>query len=473
MKFGAIDVRPWNLGLPLAVLTACGRTLPLLPGADGGADTEATDTEDPTGDPTGEPTGGGECNTQGDCPPGYYCYENACIGYASDTNYCNDGGCCYDGCCYDGCCYDGCYYSECYGDDDCAVGYACEYNICVPAKDPQECVEIPASFFGPQPLYDHQGGVSLAFVDLPEPGGRELVIADAVFVQRVGPSGTTLIAELATRGVAVGDLDRDGDDDIVAVADDALHAFVFDEQQGFVPGSITAVPPDITGAIDLLDFDGDGDADAFVQTSTSTLYFAALGDGGFAEGVPVAGPACGLAAARSYALPPPTQDVVYGEAGSIWVASGGPKVSFDPYGPAAFGLGPVCPLGSGDFDDDGTADAVVLDAAGTGAVTWWTAIATIPPSYSWSPPDLHRALAVADLDLDGKDDVVLAGESGTIAMRFGRHPDLPGSDPLGCYTGVSPGISASVLAVGDLDGSGRPDLVLADAGTVWVLYAAP
>ncbi len=456
MKNSALDVSPWNLSVPLVLLAACGRTLPLPPA---GSDTDATTTEDPS-DPTNDPTVPGECQNSEDCPSGYYCYQNQCLGYSSDDDYCGDY------CCYDKCCYGGCYYYECYSDDECGPDGLCEDYMCVDKPGPAEC-QSPVAFTDPVPITSHSGNVSLAFVETANGPWRELVIADSTQVVVHNDAGTTVVAELPSLSIDVGDLDGDGDQDLVVLSTSFLHSFLYDAAQGiFVPGPESPLFGKESGVVTLADFDGNTTKDAFVTTSDGTGWFEGLGDGGFNPiVVGVATGICGLIAVPSASLEG-ADDVMFGNSAQAYYAIANPQGFFveNSLGGEG-GLGSSCPLATGDFDADGLPDAVMLSRSRIGVLSSWAGVAGFPRAQTWMTAT-HDVVAVADLDVDGADDVVLAGESVNATLRFGTGGREP--DALGCYATIPLGFDPQVLVVGDHNGDGRHDLVGADDDTVWV-----
>jgi hypothetical protein len=83
-------------------------------------------------------------------------------------------------------------------------------------------------------------------------------------------------------------------------------------------------------------------------------------------------------------------------------------------------------------------------------------------------------VAVADVNGDGLPDLLIAADTVMVALQ---NPDAPGTflPPVTLYTNPSTsGPTAFVaIATGDLDGDGTPDLVVADETSVRALYLVP
>jgi hypothetical protein len=230
-------------------------------------------------------------------------------------------------------------------------------------------------------------------------------------------------------GLALGDLDRDGDLD-VATTDDEAHAVAVllgDGRGGFRPAPRSPIrvgrqpyPPA------LGDLNGDGRLDVVTPDVESGTLSVLLGDGG----------------------------------GGFGAASGSPiRVTTRPYSVAL-----------GDLDGDGRLDAVathddcslvtILLGDGRGGFR----------AAAGSPLDVGRRAwkaVIHDLDRDGRSDVVLGAGDGVIVMLGdgrGGLASAPGSP-------LPAGRGAWSVAVGDLDGDGQADVATADveSGTLSVL----
>lgn len=122
-------------------------------------------------------------------------------------------------------------------------------------------------------------------------------------------------------------------------------------------------------------------------------------------------------------------------------------------------------VATADFDGDGRADLVVADGVKVNGRALWLRQSPAGPGAFLAPVSLpvgsgrgSEDVAVGDVDGDGLPDVVLAAGSG-VAVFHRR--------TAGGFASVSilaAGINAVGVAIGDLDGDGRPDIVAANAG---------
>ncbi len=144
----------------------------------------------------------------------------------------------------------------------------------------------------------------------------------------------------------------------------------------------------------------------------------------------------------------------------------------DPGTPGKFLPGNDYPTGRfpkialGDVDGDGRPDIVVATAGDPDGISWFRNSPSNPGAFE--PPVLlasltgPRAVVVQDLDGDGRSDIVVATSDGILILA------QDGSSP-GSFlpaVGYAAGSQPMSIAAGDLDADGRPDLAVANYGSV-------
>lgn len=215
--------------------------------------------------------------------------------------------------------------------------------------------------------------------------------------------------------VALGDLDRDGDLDAVVVCANQLRVLLGDGSGGFAsPVAQTLSTVDTATRVELADFDRDGVLDAVANDSvTGTVSFLrGRGDGTFDPNQP-------------------------------WGSTGAQQ-----------------DLAIADIDRDGVLDLVGLPSASSGSATvqlhYGRGDGTSSRNETVDIPyvDSHT-VEVADLDHDGRGDLVIAGPWGVFtAVGDGESFEFPMTSQTIAWS--------SAMALGDVDGDRRTDVVLLD-----------
>lgn len=243
------------------------------------------------------------------------------------------------------------------------------------------------------------------------------------------------------QGLAAADLDGDGRSDLAAVnpADDTL--IVFLSRDDFAaPVAYAALGAE--NGIAAADLDGDGRTDVAIGISylidagtgedrTGVLLFRGNGDGTFREGIEVPGAchrgyeACaGTLAAGDLDRDGHTDLVQLGVASTLF--AGGPDGTLAPTPLDLDGS-----IGSlADFDRDGNLDLVTLPRWDPPANTWalfyrGAGDGGVLPAFVSSLERAYERIAVGDLDGDGRIDLVLAGrdpEPGRVWVMFACSP---------------------------------------------------
>ncbi|HVI00913.1 MAG TPA: VCBS repeat-containing protein [Enhygromyxa sp.] len=150
-------------------------------------------------------------------------------------------------------------------------------------------------------------------------------------------------------------------------------------------------------------------------------------------------------------------DVAVATFGNLYVGIGNGAAEFDFATPLPFTGGPTG-IASGDVTGDGVVDIVLTTAGGgsdAGHVFAGNGDGTFMPDEEISAPSGPTAVAVADIDLDGIDDVAATGSNGTMAVYLAT-----GDANFGPAKQVTcSGTNTRQLWIGDLNGDCVGDVV--------------
>ncbi len=306
---------------------------------------------------------------------------------------------------------------------------------------------IPPNFYKPKiDFITSVGPNDVAIGDVDGDGKSDLLTANqtsTVSVLRntsitgnIIPSSFAVKVDLITGSnpysIATGDVDRDGKPDIVvANANDKTISVL---RNTSTTGSITtAAKIDFaTGSfptsVAIGDVDGDGKPDIVVANASSGTVSVFLN-----TSTP------GIIDASSFAA----------------------KVDFTA------GFYPYC-VAVGDVDGDGKPDLVTANQNGNNISvlrnTSTSGIISFQTKVDFPVGDVPRSVAMGDIDGDGKPDLVVANYNSN-SLSVLRNTSTTGSISVDAKVDFTTGKSPISVAIGDVDGDGMPDLVTANNST--------
>jgi hypothetical protein len=338
--------------------------------------------------------------------------------------------------------------------------------------------------FLPAAFYDSGGGGPLAIADLNADGYPDIVAGTSVllgnghgwFSPPVSPGGAS--------SVAVADVNGDGKLDLIACGGSTMSVLLGNGDGTFQPAVSYYAGGSPCYSVAVADLNGDGKPDVAVAVYRNIAVLLGNGDGTFQPAVTYSwgggdGTSWGsnsLAIADLNGDGKPDLAVASGSSdypwynGSVGVLLGNGDGTFQPAVDYYSGGWYATSLAVGDLNGDGKPDIVVTDRCltylcGTVAVLLGNGDGSFQPAVGYSSGgDYPWAVVVADMNEDGKPDLVVANLYGNLGVLLGNgdgtfQPAVIHHSP-----------HAGSAAVADVNGDGKPDIVFSTTeGLVGVL----
>jgi FG-GAP-like repeat len=337
---------------------------------------------------------------------------------------------------------------------------------------------------------------AIAIGDLDGDGRNDVVVANQaynnpandnklmVFFQGAdGALGASITLDGSTgRSVVVGDFNSDGRLDVATTSGSGIKWYAAG------PGRTFTAAPAVGTAnyvlIEAADLDGDGRTDLIgMEWSASQLHVHyQLAGGGFSAAVPVAATVNGWNDMKIADINGDGRnDVVFGsiqnssgsQIGIVVQRSDG---SFEaPHYPSHV-FGPFAPWGVAviDVNGDGSRDIVATQAWNTPEarlVVLFNQGGTFDKSIDITSYDIPETIRVADVDLDGLEDVVVLHGGWSRAGLYTRLPAGGLASEMLLPIPYASHYGPQGVAIGDINADGRPDIAIADYNSgIVILY---